>query len=430
MKFLVRLLCLAGAIVAPGFMVVHADSPANASPSATNIPTRLDEDMSAYRGIEASGAVSSLQKKIESGAVSLKYDERTGYLKALLEVLGIPSSSQLLVYSKTSPHRKFITPQNPRALFFNDRAYLAYVPGADVIEIAAADPKIGVVFYSLDQKQNVRASPRRDDRCLECHATSKTLNVPGLLVRSFLPAGDGEVALLGGKPMVTHRTPLAERWGGYYVTGTHGGQSHLGNIFGPEAIARHEREPTANGNVTNLKPFLDLSRYPATSSDIVALMVLEHQAHLQNLLTYFGAEATEAMRVHESLRPAYPAAEAVLKYMLFTDEALLMAPIQGTTDFANTFRQAAPKDSRGRSLAEFDLKSRLFTHPCSYMIYSPSFDALLPAAKKHFYRRLWEVLTGQEQSADFARLTRDQRRDIREILVATKPDLPAYWRLD
>lgn len=386
--------------------------------------------MTRYRSAEDSGAAAELRKRIEAGGLSLSYEEGTGYLKSLLKALDIPVSSQLLVYSKTSPHRQFITPKNPRALYFNNRAYVAYVPGTDVIEIASADPKLGVVFYSLPQQRDPRVQPRRDDRCLECHASSKTLNVPGLLVRSFLPADDGEVALLGGKPMVTHRTPLAERWGGYYVTGTHGRQSHLGNIFGPEAIARHEREPSSNGNVTDLKPFLDLSRYPAPTSDIVALLVLEHQAHLQNLLTYYATEAEEAMRLHESLRPAYPAAEAVLKYMLFTDEAPLGGPIQGTSDFAREFAGRIPKDLRGRTLAEFDLRTRLFVNPCSYMIYSPSFDSLPAAAKKHFYRRLWEILSGQEQSVDFAKLSPEQRRAVREILVATKPDLPAYWRLE
>lgn len=398
-------------------------------PGAAGAP-KPDEEMGEYRRTEAGGVLAALQKSLETGAVRWKYDERQGYLPEVLAALKLPPESQVLVFSKTSPHRRHITPQNPRALYFNDRASVAYVPGTDVIELAAADPKLGVVFYSLEQKPGGRPRLFRDDRCLECHATSKTLNVPGLLVRSFLTGDDGDVSALGGKPMVTHRTPFAERWGGYYVTGTQGTMAHLGNLFGAEAQTRHQREPGKNGNITDLKPFLDLANYPAKQSDIVALMTLDHQAHMQNLLTLLNTEATRALRDNGSLRAVYPVVESVLQYLLFTDEAPLGGAVTGTTDFPKVLQRTVPKDARGRSLAEFDLKTRLFRYPCSYMIYSPSFDALPAEAKKHVYRRLWEILSGQDTTAEYARLTSASRRDLREILSATKPDLPAYWRLE
>ena len=388
----------------------------------------FDEELSGYKKTEPTGAVALLQQRLKRGEAKLTSDARHGYLNSLLRELGLPPSSQALVFSKTSPLRHYISPQNPRALYFDDRVAVAYVPSAPDIEIAAQDPKLGVVFYTLEQKESAQPQLRRDDRCLECHASSKSLEVPGLLVRSFVTSVDGEVDLLSGT-MVNHRTPLAERWGGYYVTGTHGDQAHLGNLFGPDAIKRHEKEPSYHGNLTDLKGFLDLSKYPAPGSDIVALMVLEHQVHMVNLLTRLNYEATKSLRETGNTQSANSAAEAVLKYLLFVEEARIRAPIQGTADFAAWFQQQGPADSQGRSLRQFDLKTRLFKFPCSYMIYSPTFDSLPSAAKKHLYRRLWDILSDEKEAGEFARLSVETKRAIKEILSATKPDLPVYWRL-
>jgi len=194
---------------------------------------------------EAAGVVAALQQQLEQGRARLEYRGPHGYLESLLENLKIPVSSQLLVASKTSPNRDLISPKNPRALYFNDAVNVAYVPTAKLLEIAATDPALGVVFYTLEQKPALKPQLVRDDRCLECHASSKTLNVPGLLVRSFLTRDGGEVDLLSGL-MVDHRTPIADRWGGYYVTGEHGAQAHRGNVFGDEAIANLQKDPAPN----------------------------------------------------------------------------------------------------------------------------------------------------------------------------------------
>ena len=212
------------------------------SPTAPDRPV-FDEEMRVYKATVASGAVAALDRRLERGEAKLVHEPTHGHLVSLLRVLDIPVTSQLLVASKTSPNKAVISPQNPRALYFNDQVCVAYVPTADLIEVAAADPRLGVVFYTLDQQATGRPRFVRDDRCLECHASSKTLDVPGLMVRSFLTKGDGEVDVLSGL-LVNHRTPLADRWGGYYVTGTHGRQMHRGNLFGPEAVARHERDPS------------------------------------------------------------------------------------------------------------------------------------------------------------------------------------------
>lgn len=397
------------------------------SPIAPDRPA-FDEEMKVYKATVASGAVAALDRRLERGETKLLHEPAHGHLLSLLRELKIPVASQLLVASKTSPNKAVISPQNPRALYFNDQVCVAYVPSAELIEVAAADPRLGIVFYTLDQQATGKPRFVRDDRCLECHASSKTLDVPGLMVRSFLTKDDGEVDVLSGL-LVNHRTPLADRWGGYYVTGTHGRQTHRGNLFGPEAIARHERDPSFNANVTDLRTFLDVARYPEPGSDLVALMTLEHQAHAQNLLAKLNHDAVAALGTGESLRPAYPAAAAALRYLLFVDEAKLSSPVGGTSDFARQFERQGPKDTQGRSLRQFDLRTRLFKFPCSYMIYSPAFEALPAPARKHLYRRLWDILDGQDRSSEFTRLSPEARREIREILLGTKTDLPAYWHL-
>jgi hypothetical protein len=397
-------------------------------PSESVKPPAFDEDMKAYKTTEASGAIASLQQRLERGEAQLRYETPQGYLLSLLRELNVPASSQLLVASKTSPNKALISPQNPRALYYNEQVSIAYVPSAELIEVAAADPKLGVTFYTLEQKESPRPRLVRDDRCLECHASSKTLDVPGLLVRSFLTKDDGDVDVLSGV-LVTHRTPIGERWGGYFVTGTHGAQTHRGNLFGAEALARHEKDPTGNGNITDLRPFLDVSKYPESGSDIVALMVLEHQTHMQTLLTRLARDANNALRTSDDLHPAHATAEATLKYLLLVDEARLTAPVRGTSDFAPWFAQQGPKDKQGRSLRQFDLQTRLFKFPCSFMIYSPSFDALPTPARKYLYRRLWKILSGEDTSPDYRDLSATMCTAIREILMETKNDLPLYWRL-
>ena len=380
-----------------------------------------------YKSTAASGAVEALRSRIERKEVQLEFSPTHGYLPALLRELKVPATSQLLVASKTSPNKNYISPKNPRALYFSDSVALAFVPGAEMIEVAAADPKLGVVFYTLEQKALTRPQLVRDDRCLECHASAKTLDAPGWLVRSFRTHDDGEVDVLSGL-MVTHHTPIAERWGGYYVTGETGGQRHRGNLFGAEASAKHGPTAAASVSVTDLKPLLDLAKFPEPSSDVVALLVLEHQVHMMNLLTRLRLD-TEALAESDSLERAYPTSEAVLKYLLLVDEAPLMASVQGSSSFARVFEALGPTDTKGRSLRQLDLQTRLFKYPCSFMIYSPSFEALPLRARRHLYRRLWDVLAGEDSSGEFKSLSAETRASIRDILVQTKKDLPTYWRL-
>ena len=164
------------------------------------------------------------------------------------------------------------------------------------------------------------------------------------------------------------------------------------------------------------------------SSDLVPLLVLEHQVHMMNLLTHLRFES-DAVGEGDSLQRTHAATEAVLKYMLFIEEAPLGAPIRGSGGFTRQFEAAGPADAQGRSFRQFDLKTRLFKYPCSFMVYSPSFEGLPPRATKHLYRRLWDILAGDDKSTAFQKLSAGDRVVIRDILLQTKKDLPAYWRL-
>jgi len=388
----------------------------------------FDEGTINYSKAKDTSPIARLQERLDQGAATLAYDEEHGYLPALLRALKIQTNSQMLVFSKTSFQRERITPKTPRALYFNDDVYVGFIPGAPLVEISAADPKLGGVFYTLDQKKVERPKLARTDQCLECHASAKSMGVPGHLVRSFATDESGIVDLTSGTSQVNHRTPFAERWGGWYVTGTHGDQSHRGNLFGAAAFARHEKEPNYLGNQTDLKNFVDASSYPAPGSDVVALMVLEHQTHMHNFLTRLNYEATIALQQYGHIKYLKNITDAFLRYLLFTEEAPLTAPIQGSSDFARRFSEQGPKDKQGRSLPQFDLQTRLFKHPCSYLIYSGAFDSLPEVLKAQIYQRLWNILAGQDTTPDFEKLPAQTRLAIREILIETKSGLPDYWK--
>jgi hypothetical protein len=388
----------------------------------------FEEDTIGYNNAMPTGAVVQLQQRLDSGAATLKHDEAYGYLLALLDELKIPKSSQMLVFSKTSLQREHISPSTPRAIFFSDDVYVGFIPGAPLIEVSVADPKLGGVFYTLDQTKADRATFTRNNQCLECHASAKTMGVPGHLARSFATDESGVVDFNSGISQVNHRTPFNERWGGWYVTGKHGEQTHRGNLIGKAAFERQAKVPNHSGNVTNLSEYFDVTRYVRNQSDVVALMVLEHQMHMHNFLTRLNYETTMQLKQYGHVRYLKNTAEAFLKYLLFTEEAPLTNSVQGSAEFVKDFTSRAPKDKHGRSLRDFDLQARLFKYPCSYLIYSDAFNALPAPMKEHLCSRLWEILSGKDQSAAYASLNPATRRAIREILADTKRDLPDYWR--
>jgi hypothetical protein len=385
-----------------------------------------DHPAIAYATTPPDDPVLRLDRDLGSGARRLTRDPATGYLKSLLQLLDVPESSQVAVFSKTSLQARVINPATPRAIFFNDTTMVAW-PAGGFIEIAAQEPRQGLQFYVLDPREAERPRLLRPSSCLQCHLSYATLNVPGTLVRSVATGPGGEPLPHLANGTTTHRTPLAERWAGWFVTGQSGRSAHLGNAMTPTDAT----EPTGArpSELATLPDSAGPQRYPTAHSDVAALLVFDHQTHLMNLLTRLGWE----VRVAQADRPgaaravADSAAADVVDYLLFVDEAPLAGPVGGTSGFAGTFEKRGPRDGRGRSLRDLDLETRLFRYRCSYMIYAPAFDALPDAAREAVYARLWQVLSGGDRAPRYARLPLAERRAIVEILRETKKDLPAYF---
>jgi hypothetical protein len=389
----------------------------------------FDEGILNYNKATVHDPITDLQSFIDSGKATLDFSGDHGYLDSVLSRLKVPRSSQVLVFSKTSFQRERISPATPRALFFNDDVYIGFIPGSPMLEISTADPKLGGVFYTLDQDRKSKPKFARQDQCLECHASAKSMGVPGHLLRSFITDESGVVDLKSGISTVNHRTPIEERWGGWYVTGKHGSQPHRGNLIGEAAFRLEETQPNHLGNITDLGRFFDVTRYPGTNSDIVALMVLEHQTHMHNFITRLRDETELKLAAYGHVNYVTNIAESFLKYMLFTEEAPIKSRIEGNSSFAKDFAAMGPFDRQGRSLRQFDLETHLFKYPCSYLVYSKSFDALPEEIKSHLYRRLYDILTDNDRSPDFADIPRKTKRAIFQILAETKKDLPEYWRV-
>ena len=387
----------------------------------------FEEDTLHYNRTPADGPVPRLQKRIDEGKVKIEFQPHFGYLAGILRELGVSTNSQMLVFSKTSFQRERISPHAPRSVYYGDDVYVGFVQGSPLLEFSSVDPKLGGVFYTLEQ--NPKALPKfvRTDACVECHASGKTMGVPGHLVRSFATDESGVVDLSTGTSLVNHRTPIEDRWGGWYVTGSHGSTIHRGNLVGAEAFQKQEKQPNYLGNLTDLSQFFDVKQVLTPHSDIVALMVMEHQSHMHNFLTRLQYEATLSLQMYGHVNYLKTPTEAFLRYLLFTEEVPIKSAIKGSSGFAGTFAAQGPFDHRGRSLRELELKTRLFKYPCSYLIYSAAFDALPQPLQDRIYQRLFDVLTGKEDSADYAGLTRETRRSILEILRDTKKGLPDYW---
>jgi hypothetical protein len=371
--------------------------------------------------------VADLNRRILAREITLRFDAAKGYLPSTLEALGLPIESQLLVFSKTSLQSRFIGPKNPRAIFFDDTAAVAWIPGAPLLEVATQDREQGVIFYGLPQLGfGTPQFLRMDATCLTCHVSSNTLSVPGMALGSVGPERDG--SLSAAQTLTSdHRTPFARRWGGWYVTGTHGATPHRGNAFIREPDDRDVAVGYDTVNVETLGDRFDVTRYPGRYSDIAALMVLNHQAHLTNLLTRIGWETRMAaserrpLDVDDLVRP-------LVDYMLFVDEAPLEGPIRGRSGFAETFSARGPRDRKGRSLHELDLNARLLRYPCSYMIYTAAFDGLPDETRGAIYRRLWQVLSGRDTDEKYGRLLSADRAAVIEILRETKPGVSAYFK--
>lgn len=393
-----------------------------------------------YSARTPSNALTRLEARL--GTERPKVTE-TPFVRWLLEKAGVPAESQVLVFAKTSLQRDLIAPRQPRALYFSDDVYLGWVPGG-LMEATAIDPELGMVFYKLEARDPAKPVRfERDGDCLSCHGGSMTRNWPGLMIRSVYPDSRGEPITSAGSHLVTHETPLEQRWGGWYVTGHHGNSRHLGNALAREEGRDAVLDRDAGANLTQLEKFFDTSPYPRPDSDIVALMVLEHQvlmhnrlcegalrvrkwSHYQRQLQKEMGEPVSDQPVGTALRVVTSETERIVEALLFCNEAPLPeGGIRGAGDFEKAFSRNRRPDPTGRSLKDFDLKTRMFAFRCSYQIYATAFDSLPDTLRRAVLLRLNAILTADTPPPAYQHLPAAERRAIHEILTATKPEFAA-----
>lgn len=390
-----------------------------------------------YRSNDLHDPVTLLQHQLETGKATLTFEPDHGYLRSVLRLLQVPVESQTLVFSKTSFQYPKISPEHPRALYFNDDVYVGSVHEGKAIEIVSFDPMQGAIFYLLDERKVEKpAFQRAELDCTQCHIAAGTRGIPGVLLRSVFATPTGTLVPNTKAFITDQESPWTERWGGWYVTGNLGGATNMGNVV--EGGAR---------------PTFEATTYLSPDSDVVAHLVLAHQTQMHNLITLTNyktrlalanaqtdtgaaaapnAQASTNALSEATQRQFQRPAEQLLRYLLFANEAPLPGDgklnLGASSPFAKQFAARGPRDPKGRSLRDLDLATRIFRYPCSYLIYSDSFDALPEPAKGYVYHRLLEVLSGQDQSPDFARLSASDRQAILEILLATKQGLPEEWQ--
>ncbi len=375
-----------------------------------------------YFGPHVNDAVQRLQKRIDREQVTLSTELKRGYLTSVLDQLELSQASQMLVFSKTALNPKLVSPQTPRAIYFNDETYVGWVPGAAALEIASIDPDKGWMFYKLTQPefQSEPTQPpkfERETRCLACHAGQSALRIPGGLVRAFVTDEKGNP--LSGYSQVNHNLDFEKRFGGWYLTGQHGQQTHRGNLIEAKAGPKIQLMPDPN-NLKTLAGVYDVSTYLTPQSDVVAQLVLHHQVHGQNLLIRAGYETRIGRRSD--------AEDRLIRYLLFVEEAPLKEPITGSTKFAQEFSARGKKGNKGRSLRTWNLKTRLFQYRLSYLIETPLFDGLPTETRQRIYLKLWDILTAANPENPFDHIPKEERQAILEIVSQIKTDLPKKWQ--
>ncbi len=426
---------LAVAAVAAG--VAAQTRPAGSDPSLE--PARVYKpliplDHPAVAALAPEGdAVARLAARIARGETTLeRRDERQGHLPAVLAALEVPLDSQLLVFSKTSVQAAHISPDRPRAIYFRDDVMVAHVAGTPGVEAIAIDPVRGPVFYALTLGAGGRASFTASTTCLKCHHGPNTAGVPGIYIGSVRPGPTGAPLRDESAIITDHTTPFAERWGGWYVNAQHGEPVTRANALAvnpadPAGLVRGTRQ-----NAATLFGLVDPAQLLAPSSDIVALLTFEHQTQGQNLLTRVAWQA----RVADAAMPGRALAHAglaadltdLVDYLTFAQEVPLPAPVAGVSTFAATFAARGPRDPAGRSLRDFDLRTRLFRYPVSYLIHSPSFAALPGVVRDEVLRRVYDRLTRAGDQRPGAAPAADRRTAV-AIIAALVPRLPAFWRV-
>jgi hypothetical protein len=435
------------ASVAPG--ALHAETDrllANA--------TRYDQEYPViqYSGPATQNRVWRLQQKLNSGAVKLEWEPRGGYLRSLLKALEVDVGSQTMVFSKTSLQTTKISEQAPRALYYNDDTYVGYVQHSDLLELAAVDAQAGIVFFGLcNSQEHAPVMEREGGRCLTCHDTYSMMGggVPRVLAMSAPVDVPEDTRTYSSATEVDDRTPISQRWGGWYVSGWYlpgkkGPVDHFGNLplrsesgSNPADNRQLIALKSTRDNRGNLKGYFDTDAYLSDKSDVGALLVLEHQVHVQNLITRVNfkvrtimsreaEKAVEAPRSWDAVNAQDKAAikaiiEPLVRALFMAEMVSLDGEVVSNSGFGDKFPKMGPHDSQGRSLRDLQLDGRLFRHPLSYMIYSESFETLPQYVHDYIDGRIVEVLRGTDTTGLSAKLSAADRTAISQILSETRP---------
>lgn len=426
--------------VEPGHCNPVADLASAELSQRRSIPIYDEEHPDIHYGAAAvANRVARLMATLGKGA-NLTYEPGRGYLDSLLAQLEIDVSSQMLVFSRTSMQVTRIKQETPRAIFFNEDTYVGWISGSPIIEIATMDCQKGPVFYTLTNAEDAPPRPAREmNRCLACHddADMGGGGVPTFMASSVPTTRAGEALKPEVRYEIADRTPFARRWGGWFVTGAVGRQTHLGNLIVASQAELDRTDLTRTASLKDVSGLFDATPYPTKKSDIVALLVFEHQSSAQNRLAGANFRVRALLRKElgdgrqeaswDSLSPALQEqlarqSEVAVDGLLFANAIRLTDKVAGNSGFDTWFQKQGVRDPGGRSLRDLDLKTRLFRYPVSYTIYSEAFDGLPRATREYIYRRIAEVLQGSDNSPKFANQAVTQRRAALEILKATKPE--------
>ena len=359
---------------------------------------------------DTTNVVAALEAKLAKGEIKLAYtQDGHGYLKSLLDALKIAPDSQVLPFTKSSLQFDRISPQTPRALYFNDDVAVGAVHPGGLIEIIANDRRGGITFYTLDNK--APGTPHLQEegaRCAVCHGMVNNVT-SSWIVANIIAIADGMPQIANpAHPFdaTDHTRAFEDRWGGWYVTGKTKDMRHLGNITAPDPEKPYDMPAEGGPTLTSLAGRFDPAHALQPTSDIVALMTLEHQTGFINRVYLLNKKYSDA------------GLDDLVAYMTFTSEVPLPGPVSGNSGFTADFAKRGPFDGKGRSLRSFELTHRLFRYPLSYMVYSTAFEALSPEIRDKLYRRLYDAL--KAKGADGAEAI--------AIMAATRPGLPDYWK--
>lgn len=382
-----------------------------------------------YLDAQPKDRFAELLARAQKGDVKIDTSSDKAFLSSVLGALNIPVSSQIMVFSASSLQSEIINPRNPRALYFNEDTYVGWVPGG-LIEIIAADPQMGPMFYVFNRLRPGGPVPdvQRSQKCMNCHAGNATRRLPGLIAESLLVSRAGSSLETYRRDVQGHQIPLEDRFGGWHLTGEHHLPSTRANMMGVPSGGKTEKVPVPPGQ------FSDLSLHLLPTSDILPHLIHEHQIGFENRLVY--AIYTLRQLKHEGKGMLDAAAKAEIeeraqelaRYIMFADEAKFPAQgMIGDAAYTQDFLRDRKATKAGLSLKDLDMKTHIFKHRCSFMLYTDTWREAPKELKERVYYHMAGYLR-EQPDAQHAHLAPGERRAIRDILKETVADLPAWWR--